>query len=129
MGALHRFIFGQGGSTPATNQGRKRGGPWFYLLCPLPIFFSLMAFAWPHLQAVRLGYDFQRLQVERSQLAQLKAELKVERAALRSPSRIEKVARRDLGMVDPSPDQLIWVRLSSKGVSPSRGGPGWTGDP
>lgn len=103
MGALHRLIHG-------------KGGPWVYLLCPIPLFISLMAFAWPHLQAVRLGYDFQRLQLERSQLLQLNAELKVGRAALRSPARIEVLARRDLGMVDARPEQLIWVRLSPKGV-------------
>jgi cell division protein FtsL len=88
-----------------------------------------MAFAWPHLQTVRLGYDLHRLQLERSQLAQLNAELKVERAALRSPVRIEEVARKELGLVDPRPGQFIWVRLSSQGVLSSREDTGKEGDP
>ena len=115
MGALRRFMPRRGRS--ASPRKRRRGGPWFYLLSPLPIFLAAMAFSWPHLQAVQLGYEFNRLQVEKSQLAQLNAKLKVERAGLRSPSRIDEIARRDLGMTDPSPEQLRWVRPASKEVS------------
>ncbi len=117
MGALRRSMPRQGRSASPGNRGRRRGGPWFYLLSPLPIFLAAMAFSWPRLQAVQLGYKSNRLQVEKSQLTQLNAELKVERAGLRSPSRIDEIARRDLGMTDPSPEQLRWIRPAPREVS------------
>jgi cell division protein FtsL len=67
-------------------------------------------FVWSRLQLVNLQYDISRIE---SRLREAHREvrcLQLEVASLRSPSRIEAVARTRLGLRNPSPSQVIFVK-------------------
>lgn len=56
---------------------------------------------------VRTGYRLSELQSEHRVLGREHDRLKLELATLKSPNRLEKVARNDLGMGPPSPNAVI----------------------
>lgn len=76
---------------------------------------SALALVWPHLEMVKIGYEVARLKKERGVLAQESRVLRVEIASLRQLDRIEKIARKKLGMIFPGPDQIVYVMVSSLG--------------
>jgi cell division protein FtsL len=69
-----------------------------------------LAHVWLRLQVDRLGYDLSAARRMQLRLEHERRELEVELATLRDPGRIEDVARRRLGMVDPAKGQVVIVR-------------------
>ncbi len=72
-------------------------------------FFCLLIFlflAWQHFEIIRDGYESEVLKREMSQLSEENHQLKLERASLRSPQRIDLIARK-LGLCDPEHDQIV----------------------
>ena len=69
--------------------------------------FGLFAYGWQHYQWIQYGYRIEEAQKARDQLAEIGRQLRLERASLRSPKRIDSIARRELGMVVPAPGQLV----------------------
>ena len=67
---------------------------------------GLLLFAWQHFQCLQLGYQLEELKAERSQAAEMNQRLKLEVAALKSPERIEAIARGTLGLTMPVPGQV-----------------------
>ncbi|MBW2476149.1 MAG: cell division protein FtsL [Deltaproteobacteria bacterium] len=66
-------------------------------------------FVWSRVQVIGLEYEISNLE---SQLRDAKHEtsrLRIEAASLSSPERIERVARKELGLRFPVPDQVIMV--------------------
>lgn len=59
---------------------------------------------------VDAGYRLSRLEGEQRRLLRENDTLKLELAMLKSPGRLEAVAREDLGMAPPSPGQVITPR-------------------
>jgi cell division protein FtsL len=84
-------------------------------------FFCLLIFlilAWQHFKIVRYGYESEALKREWNQLADANHQLKLERAYLRSPQRIDLIAKTKLGLRAPSYDQVIVLsRLFPSGPS------------
>jgi cell division protein FtsL len=68
---------------------------------------ELFLYAWVRMQCVRAGYDIGVLMKEQRQLAELQDSLKVELARLKSPQRITRIARDNLGMTLPAPKQVL----------------------
>ena len=66
-------------------------------------------YVWQHIQAVRLGYEIEQLKKGRAALVQRERELTLEIAGLKSPKRIEEVARGRLGFITPAPGQIVIV--------------------
>jgi cell division protein FtsL len=64
-----------------------------------------LLYAWQHFETIQLRYQLESLRGERSQAAELNQELKLEVAGLRSPGRIDVIARRQLGLTAPVPGQ------------------------
>lgn len=58
----------------------------------------------------RIGYTTSRAVEERRGLEQERMLLKTEQLTLRSPARIEDIARNRLGMVDPKTERILRVR-------------------
>ena len=58
----------------------------------------------------RIGYAVSSVLEEKQALQKEQALLKTEILTLRSPARIEAIARGQLGMVDPKTDRIIRVR-------------------
>ena len=69
--------------------------------------FGLFAYGWQQLQWIQYGYRIEEAQKKREQLAEIGRQLRLERASLRTPQRIDTIARRDLGMIIPVPGQLV----------------------
>jgi cell division protein FtsL len=73
------------------------------ILCLL-IFLLL---AWQHFQLVRDGYENEALKKELSQKVEVNRQLRLERASLRSPQRIDRIAKVQLGLRPPSYRQIV----------------------
>ncbi len=69
--------------------------------------FGLFAYGWQHYQWIQYGYRIEEAQKKKDQLAEIGRQLRLERASLRSPKRIDSIARGELGMVVPAPGQLV----------------------
>ena len=65
----------------------------------------IFLYAWQHFQSVQLGYQTEALKEQQVQLTDLNHQLKLESASLRSPQRIDQIARK-LGMTAPAANQL-----------------------
>jgi len=68
---------------------------------------GLFAYGWQHYQWIQYGYRIEEAQKKKDQLAEIGRQLRLERASLRSPQRIDSIARGELGMVVPAPGQLV----------------------
>jgi cell division protein FtsL len=72
-------------------------------------------YAWQHFETIHLRYDLESLRSERAQTAELNQELKLEIAGLRSPGRIDVIARQ-LGLTAPIPGQVAPTDLPPNAV-------------
>lgn len=66
------------------------------------------------LDAVKLGYALGESTRERRRLEEEKRRLLVEKSLLRTPERIERLARDKLGMTRPEPERIRVVRRSGR---------------
>jgi cell division protein FtsL len=73
------------------------------------VFLFVLLFAWQHFQCVRYGYQMEQLKAEYATLEEQNHQFRLEQAALADPERIDTLARTRLGMVSPSPQQVIQV--------------------
>jgi cell division protein FtsL len=69
--------------------------------------FGLFAYGWQHYQWIQYGYRIEEAQKKKEQLSEIGRQLRLERASLRDPQRIDSIARSELGMVVPAPGQLV----------------------
>jgi cell division protein FtsL len=65
---------------------------------------------WAHNQEISIGYEISQASQEEQNLLQENQKLRLELAALKSPRRIENMALKELGFVNPQKEQLIIVR-------------------
>lgn len=70
---------------------------------------GLLFYVWQHIQVVRLGYQIERHRAAQASLTQEGKTLRMELSRLRSVKRVEEFARRELGMVNPRPGQIIQI--------------------
>jgi len=65
-----------------------------------------LLYAWQHFEYIQMRYQLESLKSEHAQAAELNRELKLEVAGLRAPSRIDEIARQQLGLTVPVPGQM-----------------------
>ena len=70
---------------------------------------ELFFYTWCRVQYIQMGYDISEGADEQRTLVTLQQNLKIELARLKSPERIEKIARQQLGLIAPSEEQIIVV--------------------
>jgi cell division protein FtsL len=76
---------------------------------------AVIVYAWPHLELIQIGYRMEELRQRRDELSELKHHLELQRATESDPARIESIARSELGMVYPRPeDSLVLEPIGSK---------------
>jgi cell division protein FtsL len=83
-------------------------------LVPVLGFIALMLavslfFVWSRVQVTSLDYEISQLESALRGLRQETSNLRLEAASLRSPERIERVARKELNLRLPSAEQVITV--------------------
>jgi cell division protein FtsL len=75
------------------------------------IVIPLLIYVWQRVDFIRLSYRVEELASERKRLQDTNRQLTIERSSLRAPDRIERLARRQLGMVDPTPEEVRRVTV------------------
>jgi len=75
--------------------------------------FGLFAYGWQHYQWIQYGYRIEEAQKKKEQLSEISRQLRLERASLRDPQRIDSIARGELGMVVPAPGQLVTLNADA----------------
>lgn len=76
----------------------------------LAIFISeLLLYAWCRIQCVGVGYDILNASRYQQELVSLQNNLKIELASLKSPDRIATIAKKQLGLAMPKPEQMIII--------------------
>ncbi len=89
----------------------------YRLLALLVLVFAFgFAYAWQHLQCLRLGYEIQRSKDQRAALQQLNQQLRLEQASLADPQRIDLLAQGE-GLTAPTPRQVVQVGPVSPAAS------------
>jgi len=66
----------------------------------------LMLYVFQHFRCIDLSFQLEALKGQEAQAAALNSELRLERASLRNPMRIDVIARRQLGLTEPLPAQV-----------------------
>ena len=82
------------------------------------LFLLVMTYAWQHFKAIEYGYKIEALKNQRDSLLETNRNYRLEEASLRSPDRIDRLAR-EYGMQPPQAGQII--RMDSS--LPEPGGP------
>lgn len=70
------------------------------------LFVLVMTYTWQHFKAIEYGYKVESLRSQRDGLLEMNRALRLEEASLRSPDRIDKLAR-EYGMQPPQAGQVI----------------------
>ncbi len=71
----------------------------------------LLAYVGQRVDFIRLSYKAEKFKQEKQQLLEAHKQLIVERSYLLAPDRIERLARQQLGLVDPAPEDVRPVML------------------
>jgi cell division protein FtsL len=59
----------------------------------------LLAYVWNHMEYIRVGYEIERLKKDRTEQAELRERLRIEKSSLESLPRVEREAKGTLGLV------------------------------
>jgi cell division protein FtsL len=78
----------------------------------------LLFSAWQHFELLRHGYQIEQLQRERSAEEEVNRHLRLEIETLREPARIEKIAKEQLQLVEPSADEAIVIERVTPAAPP-----------
>jgi len=70
---------------------------------------ELLFYTWCRVQCTRIGYEITEADKTRQNLITMQNQLKIELAHLKSPERIENIARNRLGLTMPRPEQTVVV--------------------
>jgi cell division protein FtsL len=78
----------------------------------------LLFSAWQHFELLRHGYQIEQLQRERAEEAVVNRHLRLEIETLREPARIERIAKEQLQLVEPSADEAIVIERVTPAAPP-----------
>jgi cell division protein FtsL len=66
----------------------------------------LLFYAWQHFECIQIRYQVEQLESQRAKTVELNEQLHLEVASLRSPMRVDTIARNQLGLTVPVPGQV-----------------------
>ena len=89
------------------------------LLLGAAIVIPLLGYVWQRVEFIRGSRDVSALQKQKEELDASNKQMTIERALLLAPQRIERVARDDLGLIDPPPENVRRVRIIDGSVRPA----------
>jgi cell division protein FtsL len=81
------------------------------------LFLLVMTYTWQHFKAIEYGYKIESMKNERNGLSELNHTLQLEEASLRSPDRIDRLARQN-GMQPPRAGQVMRMDSTSDASAP-----------
>ena len=80
----------------------------------------LLFSAWQHFELLRHGYQIERMQQERAAEEDINRHLRLEVESLRSPERIERIAKDELHLVEPAADEAIAIERVTPAAPPDK---------
>jgi len=86
---------------------------WLLLAVVAALVASLVLYAWPSLELRQAAQARARMERERERLIEENRKLKLERATLENPRRVEAIATRELGLVLPPAEKVIVVEKAA----------------
>lgn len=81
-----------------------------FLIYGAAIAVPLLGYVWQRVDCLRVSYKVEKLERRRQELTELNNQITLERATLLDHARIERKARKELGMIDPPPDDVRQVQ-------------------
>jgi cell division protein FtsL len=98
---------------------RRRSRELFGLaLAAVPPVVVLFVAIWANVKTVELGYQLAAVAKRREVLLETKRKLEMDRSQAAALSRVEDVARRTLGLVPPTLDQVVLVKDAALSPAP-----------
>ena len=82
---------------------------WLLLLLVAALVGGLVLYAWPNLELREAARVKEQMSRERERLQEENRKLRLEKASLEELQRVEAIARRELGLVPPPPEQVVVV--------------------
>ncbi|MFZ2053556.1 MAG: cell division protein FtsL [Candidatus Aminicenantales bacterium] len=76
--------------------------------CILLAIATLTFYIWHQAAIIQLGYQTSLLEENKARLGEDIKRLETERAALLAPDRVDRIAREELRLVEPKPEQIIY---------------------
>lgn len=67
------------------------------------------------MEYVRVRYKIEELRTQQNRLVEMEQRLRIDRASLQTPSRVESRAVRELGLIHPSPYEVVVVHRPAPG--------------
>ena len=80
----------------------------------------LLFSAWQHFELLRHGYQIEQMQRERAAEEEVNRHLRLEIESLRSPERIERIAKDELHLVEPAADEAIVIERVTPAAPPDK---------
>jgi cell division protein FtsL len=80
----------------------------------------LLYSAWQHFELLRHGYRLEQMQRDLAAEESVSRHLRLEIETLRSPARIERIAKRRLHMVEPTPNDTAIIERVVRTAEPPR---------
>ena len=97
-------------STSKTLKNIRKPNATVILIIFMTIFLTeLLFFTWCRVQTIGTGYEISRETQRHQDLINFQNNLKVELARLKSPERIAKIAKNQLGLITPTQEQMIII--------------------
>jgi cell division protein FtsL len=72
-------------------------------------FLSLIFYVWSRTHAVQMGYELNKVVREEQKLLEIQRSLNLELRNLTTLERVERIARKKFGLVDPRPNQVVYL--------------------
>ena len=93
---------------------REKAVPWgkgfkYHLVVISAVIFCSLVFVWSRLEVVQVGYEISQSNKIYQERIRENQRLRVEVSSLRSPSRIEEMARKNLGFINPKQEQIFLI--------------------
>jgi len=79
------------------------------IIAAVVIIAVLSTYLWSRLAVVNLSYEISTLNRQRGALEEDNKRLRLAALALKSPQRIERIARDELGLISPTGKQVLYV--------------------
>jgi cell division protein FtsL len=73
------------------------------------IFFTALFYVWQRIQVVRLGYQIDKLRTQLEEQENQNKYLKIQLNNVCALERVEKIAKEKLKMIDPPPENIIYL--------------------
>ena len=83
--------------------------------CTLLAVATLTFYVWHQAAVIQIGFQTSRLEEKKAALEEDIKRLETDKAVLLAPARVDRIAREELGLLEPKPEQIIY-----EGIPPAK---------